>query len=79
MRGLRDPIEQHSPRPHTTHQGKVMRGHGEKATGWLSAIQEAPWPETEGIVTLILDLPASRTVKNKFMLFIICLIYSVLL
>ena len=41
-----------------------MRGHGEKVTGWLSAIQEAPWPETEGIVTLILDLPASRTVRK---------------
>ena len=46
-----------------------MRGHGEKVTGWLSAIQEAPWPETEGIVTLILDLPASKSVRNKLLLF----------
>ena len=67
---LRDPIEQHSPRPHTTHQGKATWGHSKKATRWLSAIQkESPGQKQKGLSPWSWTCQPPELWENYFLLF----------
>uniref|UniRef100_A0A8C0NJZ3 Uncharacterized protein n=1 Tax=Canis lupus familiaris TaxID=9615 RepID=A0A8C0NJZ3_CANLF len=52
-------------RKHTVQQFENCYGYSEKAAIYKSRRQ--PLPRTESASTLILDFPASTTVKNEFL------------